>query len=56
MISTTDERGVINNFARDPQTSAAEYPSPAQQRTYWFMGAATAILMSGVFAIAFAVS
>ncbi len=56
MISTTDERGVINNFAKDPKTRVAEYPSPAEQRTYWLMGIATTILMAGVFAIAYAVS
>lgn len=56
MISTTDERGVINNFAKDPKTRVAEYPSPAQQRTYWFMGIAATLFMSGVFALAYAVS
>ncbi|MBX2862738.1 MAG: ssl1498 family light-harvesting-like protein [Leptolyngbyaceae cyanobacterium MAG.088] len=56
MISTTDERGVINNFAKDPVTSVAEYPSKAQQRRYWIMGAATTVMMAGVVAIAFAVS
>jgi hypothetical protein len=48
MISTTDERGVINNFAKDPEPYPAEYPTPSQQRTYWILGA--------VLAIAFAVS
>jgi hypothetical protein len=56
MISTTDERGVINNFAKDPVPSAADYPSEAQQRRYWIMGAASAVFMAGVFALAFAVS
>lgn len=56
MISTTDERGIINNFAKDPKTSAAEYPSPAQQRRYWVLGAVSAVFMSGVVAIAVAVS
>jgi hypothetical protein len=56
MLSTTDERGVINNFAKDPIPSVADYPSEAQQRRYWIMGAASAAFMAGVFALAFAVS
>ncbi|MGB7413404.1 MAG: ssl1498 family light-harvesting-like protein [Thermosynechococcaceae cyanobacterium] len=56
MISTTDERGVINNFARDPEAYAAEYPSSSQQRTYWVLGVVSAVFMSGVLAVAFAVS
>ncbi|MGF1603364.1 MAG: photosystem II assembly protein Psb34 [Thermosynechococcaceae cyanobacterium] len=56
MISTTDERGVINNFARDPQPYAAEYPSASQQRTYWILGVVSAVFMSGILAVAFAVS
>lgn len=56
MITTTDERGIINNFAKDPATSAAEYPTPAQQRRYWIMGAVTTVFMSGVVGLAIAVS
>jgi hypothetical protein len=56
MLSTTDERGVINNFAKDPIPSVAEYPSKSQQRRYWVMGAASTVFMAGVFALAFAVS
>lgn len=56
MISTTDERGIINNFARDPVPSAAEYPTPAQQRRYWIMGAVSTVFMSGVIGLAIYVS
>ncbi len=56
MISTTDERGIINNFAKDPVASAVEYPSKAQQRRYWIMGAVSTVFMAGVLALAYAVS
>ncbi|MBX2862739.1 MAG: ssl1498 family light-harvesting-like protein [Leptolyngbyaceae cyanobacterium MAG.088] len=47
---------MINNFAKDPIASAAEYPSRVQQRRYWVMGAFTAVFMTGVLVIAFAFS
>lgn len=56
MLTTTDDRGLLNNFAKDPKTSAAEYPSADQQRRYWIMGAASTVFMAGLMAVAFAVS
>jgi hypothetical protein len=56
MITTKDERGVYNNFAKDPIASPTEYPSPAKQRQYWILGAITTVAMMGVVALAVAVS
>ena len=53
---TTDDQGVLNNYAKEPKTYYAEYPTPAQQQRYWTMGAIFTLFMSGLVAIAFAVS
>ena len=33
------DNGVINNYAAEPETYFATYPSPEQQRAYLFQGA-----------------
>ncbi len=39
MKYTTDERGILNNYAAEPAVYFAEFPSPEQQRRYAFQGA-----------------
>ncbi|MBD1840706.1 ssl1498 family light-harvesting-like protein [Coleofasciculus sp. FACHB-64] len=39
MKYTTDERGILNNYAAEPAVYFAEPPSPEQQRRYAFQGA-----------------
>ncbi|MBD2541950.1 ssl1498 family light-harvesting-like protein [Coleofasciculus sp. FACHB-SPT36] len=39
MRYTTDERGILNNYAAEPDLYVAEPPSPEQQRRYAFQGA-----------------
>ncbi|MEW6498619.1 MAG: ssl1498 family light-harvesting-like protein, partial [Cyanobacteriota bacterium] len=39
MRYTTDERGILNNYAAEPAVYVAESPSPEQQRRYAFQGA-----------------
>ncbi|MBD1840707.1 ssl1498 family light-harvesting-like protein [Coleofasciculus sp. FACHB-64] len=39
MRYTTDERGILNNYAAEPAVYFAESPSPEQQRRYAFQGA-----------------
>ncbi|MDJ0618285.1 MAG: ssl1498 family light-harvesting-like protein [Calothrix sp. MO_192.B10] len=56
MYTTTDERGILNNFAREPKLYYAEYPSVEQQRQYKFLGAAAVLLLTAVVLVAFTVS
>ena len=36
---TTNEEGILNNYAAEPAMYFAEYPSPEQQRSYVIQGA-----------------
>ncbi len=36
---TTNEDGVLNNYAAEPKVYFAEYPSPEQQQRYTFQAA-----------------
>ena len=56
MYTTTDERGIQNNFASEPKLYYAEYPSTEQQNQYKLLGAVAMLLISTVVAIAFTVS
>ena len=56
MQTTSDERGILNNFASEPKLYYAEYPSTAQQRQYKLLGVVSIFLTAAVFAIAIAVS
>lgn len=38
MYTTSDERGILNNYAKEPTMYLAEYPSQAQQRGYLVQG------------------
>ncbi|MBD2021678.1 ssl1498 family light-harvesting-like protein [Leptolyngbya sp. FACHB-36] len=56
MRYTTDERGILNNYAIEPVVYAAEYPSLDQQRQYKLQAACAALLMVSTLLAAFAVS
>ncbi|MDJ0798774.1 MAG: ssl1498 family light-harvesting-like protein [Calothrix sp. MO_167.B12] len=56
MHTTTDERGILNNFAREPKLYYAEYPSLEQQRQYKWLGAAAVVVVAAVVLVAFTVS
>lgn len=56
MYTTTDEHGILNNFAKEPKPYLAEKPSVGQQRRYWLQGAAAMLLLGGLLAITVAVS
>lgn len=56
MRYTTDDRGVLNNYAAEPAVYFAEYPSQEQQRRYAIQGAVAIMLITSVFLTAFAVS
>lgn len=56
MYTTSDERGILNNFAREPKLYYAEYPSTKQQNQYKILGAVAVLLISTVVTVAFTVS
>ncbi|MBD2338479.1 ssl1498 family light-harvesting-like protein [Calothrix sp. FACHB-156] len=56
MPYTTEEGGLLNNFAREPKVYAAEPPNAGQKRTYLFVGIAAALLVGGLIFVAFSVS
>lgn len=56
MRYTTDERGLLNNFAVEPVVYAAEFPSPEQQRQYLWQGAIGVLLVASALFVAVAVS
>jgi hypothetical protein len=38
MYTTSDEKGILNNYAKEPKLYYAEFPTKAQQSTYAFQG------------------
>ncbi|MCL1473718.1 photosystem II assembly protein Psb34 [Argonema antarcticum] len=56
MSYITEERGILNNFAKEPKMYFAEYPTQQQQRSYLFQGVAALALLAAVVLTAFAVS
>ncbi|MFW6359766.1 MAG: photosystem II assembly protein Psb34 [Chroococcales cyanobacterium] len=56
MYTTTDERGIMNNYANEPNLYFAEYPSLEQQRRYALQGAIATLLVTALVLISFAVS
>ncbi|AFZ15113.1 hypothetical protein Cri9333_4327 [Crinalium epipsammum PCC 9333] len=56
MYTTTDERGILNNFAAEPKISYAEYPSQEEQRRYAMQGGVATLLVGVLLLIAFSVS
>ncbi len=56
MRYTTDDRGVLNNYAAEPAVYFAEYPSQEQQRRYAIQGAVAIMFVTVALLTAFAVS
>lgn len=56
MPYTTEEGGLLNNFAREPKVYQAEPPSKKEQRNYIFLGIAALVLVSGLMFVAVSVS
>ncbi len=49
MTTISDENGIINNFAKEPQMYYAEVPSDKEQRNYVWQGAiALAVIIGSV--------
>lgn len=53
---TTDDRGILNNYALEPAMSYTEYPSQDQQRQYALQGAVATLIVSALVLIALSVS
>ncbi|MBS0017791.1 MAG: ssl1498 family light-harvesting-like protein [Arthrospira sp. SH-MAG29] len=56
MPYTTEEDGLVNNFAVEPKVYTAEPPNKTQKRNYIVWGVLAAVLVAGVLAIAVAAS
>jgi hypothetical protein len=56
MRYTTDDRGILNNFAAEPAVYFAESPSPEQQQRYALQGAAAILFVALTLLTATAVS
>lgn len=53
---TTDDQGILNNYAVEPTVYLAEYPSEAQQKQYAFQGALATLLVTSILLVTLAVS
>ena len=53
---TIDDEGIINNYAIEPDLTAADYPAPYQQRRYLLQGAIAMMFVAFIIWVAFAVS
>lgn len=53
---TTDDRGILNNYAIEPPVYPAQYPSLDQQQRYALQGAVAVLFVSLLVLTAFGVS
>ncbi|MBD2261104.1 ssl1498 family light-harvesting-like protein [Pseudanabaena sp. FACHB-2040] len=56
MYTTTDERGILNNYAVEPQMYLADYPAPEQQERYKLQAAIATLLVGALVLVSLAVS
>ncbi len=56
MRYTTDDKGILNNYAAEPPVYFAEYPSPEQQQRYTLQAAAAILFVALTLFTALAVS
>ncbi|MDK2412814.1 ssl1498 family light-harvesting-like protein [Aphanizomenon sp. PH219] len=56
MYTTTDEKGILNNYAEEPRLYHAKFPSKAQQNKYAFQGAVAILLLTSIVLITLGVS
>ena len=54
MMYTTDSEGILNNYASEPATYVATYPSDTEQQRYALQGAIAILLVTCTLLIAFA--
>jgi hypothetical protein len=56
MYTTSDDTGLLNNYATEPNLYYAEYPSPQKQKQYARQGAIAALFVTATVLISLAVS
>jgi hypothetical protein len=56
MYTTSNEEGILNNYATEPQLHYAKYPSADEQQRYAFQGAIAALFVTALILVSFAVS
>ncbi|MEA5553025.1 ssl1498 family light-harvesting-like protein [Anabaena cylindrica UHCC 0172] len=56
MYTTTNEEGILNNYANEPKLYYAEYPTKQQQNSYAFQGAVAVLFITSIVLIALGVS
>lgn len=56
MYTTTNEEGILNNYAKEPEMYYAEFPTPEQQRRYATQGAIATLLVTAAVLISLGVS
>ncbi|WP_134075790.1 ssl1498 family light-harvesting-like protein [Nostoc sp. 106C] len=56
MYTTINEEGILNNYATEPQTYYAAYPSTEQQSRYAFQGAVATLLVTALVLFASGIS
>ena len=54
--TTTDDEGLLNNYAIEPEVYPSDYPSPRQQNRYAVMGVGAMLLVVILVLIAFTAS
>ena len=56
MYTTTDERGILNNYAVEPKVTYEEYPAVYEQKRLIVQGALATLFVTAIVFISFAVS
>lgn len=56
MYTTTNEDGILNNYATEPQLYYAEYPNQEMQNRYKVQGAVATLLVTALVFLAFGIS
>ncbi|HEY9606273.1 MAG TPA: ssl1498 family light-harvesting-like protein [Allocoleopsis sp.] len=56
MPYTTEEGGLLNNFAKEPKVYQAEPPTQAQKKNYVVLGIAALVLVGGLLFVAYSAS
>jgi hypothetical protein len=56
MYTTSDDNGILNNYASEPDMYYAEYPSIEQQRQYAQQGAIATLFVTVIVLVSLAVS
>ncbi len=56
MYTTTDDQGILNNYANEPKIYYATYPSAQKQRSYAIQGAIATLFVTAIILVSLAIS